>query len=51
MLSFQSRELLSYIIENSSLSKCFSNDSRLIELEAKAEMNNLEASKNFVTTL
>jgi hypothetical protein len=36
---------------NGSLSKRFSNYSRLMELETKAKMNNLEASKNSVIML
>ncbi len=33
------------------LSKCFSDNSGLIELEAKAKMNNLEACKNSIVML
>jgi hypothetical protein len=36
---------------NGSLSKRFSNYSRLMELETKAKMNNLEASKSSVIML
>ena len=36
---------------NGGLSKRFSDYSRLIELETKAKMNNLEASKNSVIML